>query len=412
MSVVKTYILAPNFSFQPDGSIKIGNIIAEPFRPTKPLSALDLVTNSIEIITTTELQSSIRKVKSRSGHGSIWAQFLQTASGHVGAGKSTDRATSYESDSLDTIQLKYDPTEDQVTPLLQNSKVLAAMNAGIFGRQPVYMITGLKIARGFSMKNQVTTNYEVSTGFGVPVTDQISVGFDVGRGHGNEVETSFRSANDIIFAYQLHKIALKGRKTTTTNVDVYAPKSAFLHDDDDERDRDVAIVNPASADDVDEALAADESTEIEVANVMDGEEEQARKNQTRLKVALNLEPQHLRIPARERPPAQKAYSNQALPHPNSHSFRTNLHTFTDLQHADRRSRSSKTPLPAHHTTSSRSLAGGSHCSRRIMSDYIDPEFQGDALAGFESMDNFMDWDGGEDWVPDWVGVEDDAAQGR
>ncbi|KAL7950668.1 hypothetical protein V8C42DRAFT_307201 [Trichoderma barbatum] len=35
---LETYILAPNFAFGPDGPIRIGNIIADPFYPTKFLS--------------------------------------------------------------------------------------------------------------------------------------------------------------------------------------------------------------------------------------------------------------------------------------------------------------------------------------------------------------------------------------
>ncbi|KAK5733504.1 hypothetical protein LTR17_009621 [Elasticomyces elasticus] len=266
---MKTYILAPNFSFQPNGSIEIGNVVADPFRPTKTLGTLDRTGSSTETVTTTELHSSIRHTQSRAGHGSIWAQFLQTAGAHVGAVTSTDLTTSYEFDSLDTIQLRFDPTEEQVTPLLQNSKVQAAMNAGLFGRQPVYIITGMKIARGFSLTDQVTTKLEGGTGIGLPLTDQVSLGFDVGHTRGNEVERSFRSGNDVVFAYQLHKVVVKGVRTKTTSVDVYAPKSALLHNE-DRYSADAVDVTAATADDLKEILVGDENLQLNVSSITDG----------------------------------------------------------------------------------------------------------------------------------------------
>jgi hypothetical protein len=103
------------------------------------------------------------------------------------------------------------------------------------------------------------------------VTDQISLGFDVGHGRGNEVEHSFQSANDIIFAYQLHKISLKGMRTKTTNVDVYAPKSAFLHDKGPNHALNVEST-AATVVDLQDTLLGSESARLAVTDVTDGDE--------------------------------------------------------------------------------------------------------------------------------------------
>lgn len=48
-----------------------------------------------------------------------------------------------------------------------------------------------------------------------------------------------------------------------------------------------------------------------------------------------------------------------------------------------------------------------------MSDYISNELQGDLPDWPDWMDDVIEyWDDGDAWFPDWVGVEDDAAQGR
>ena len=269
---VKSYILAPNFSFQTNGSIKIGNIVADPFRPTKPLSSLGPNTAALETVTTTELKPSIRHVDNNSIHSSVWAQFLNVAGGHIGASSSRDMLTQYDFDSLDTTYLKHDPTEAEVEPRLRNSRVEAAMNAGLFGKQPVYMITGLKVAKGFSWKKQFVTKREGGFGVSVPVTDQIGVGGDIGRGYGNEVEETSRSANDIIFAYQLHVIKVRGKRTQTTNVDIYTPKAALLHNDAKNENPELVTV-PVTHEDMTEALELDEMSRIEIVQALEGTEQ-------------------------------------------------------------------------------------------------------------------------------------------
>lgn len=268
MSAVKTYILAPNFSLQLDGAVRIGNIIADPFRPSKILSSSDPSSAPLEIATTTQLESSIRHVDSKSGHGSVWAYFLNTVGGHLSAGSGTDVTTQYNCDRLDTMYLKYDPTEGQITTRLQDAKVQAAMNAGMFGKQPVYMITGLKVARGFRFQKQVTRKYEGGVGVTVPVVDGVSVGGEIGGARGNEVEESSQVVEDIIFAYQLHKIAVKGRRTKSTSVDVYTPKAALLHDQNPREDTD-AEITAATTQDMQEVIGTDDSSQLQSARVQD-----------------------------------------------------------------------------------------------------------------------------------------------
>jgi hypothetical protein len=59
--------------------IRLGNMIADPFKPTKPLSIFDS-SPPIETVTTTEFERTTNRDRGRSLHGTIWAQFLQSAS--------------------------------------------------------------------------------------------------------------------------------------------------------------------------------------------------------------------------------------------------------------------------------------------------------------------------------------------
>lgn len=92
--------------------------------PTKTLTTLASVTAEgfPETTTATKLQSNIRHIESQTRRNSVRSQFPQTASTRLSAGSSFDVVTSYKTDNVDTIQLKYDPTEDDVAPLLQTVK--------------------------------------------------------------------------------------------------------------------------------------------------------------------------------------------------------------------------------------------------------------------------------------------------
>ncbi|KAI9766108.1 MAG: hypothetical protein M1840_006815 [Geoglossum simile] len=271
MSAVKTYLLAPNFTFQPDGPIRLGNIIADPFKPTRTLSAFDPSLSIPETVTTNEFGYTISGDKGRSLRGSVWAQFLQSASAKVSGEASDDVLTCYTMDSLEAMYFKRDPTEEEVADRVKAKKVQAAMKAGLFGLQPVYMITGLRVAKGFKMSSEVVPKREGNVGASGPVTDQVSLGGEVGLSHWSAVQESFRSGNDIIFAYQLHVIAQKGWREKRVEVDVYAPKAAFLNDEKQE-DKESIVASHATVADLCEIGAESEDVSIDVIEAQDGDE--------------------------------------------------------------------------------------------------------------------------------------------
>lgn len=134
-------------------------------------------------------------------------------------------------DSLEAVYFRHDPTEEEVAERIKAKKVQAAIKAGLFGSQPVYMITGLRIAKGFRLSSEVASKREGSVGASMPVVDQVSLGGDISLSGKKAVEESFSLGNDVVFAYQLHVIAQKGWREKRVQVDVYAPKAAFLNDE-------------------------------------------------------------------------------------------------------------------------------------------------------------------------------------
>ncbi|PTB65484.1 hypothetical protein BBK36DRAFT_38350, partial [Trichoderma citrinoviride] len=225
-----TYLLAPNFTSESDGPIRIGNIIADPFHPTKSLST---PINLPPTTTHTDFNCSISHATSTSLQGSVWAKFLENATGNISRKVSQDMSLEFTMDSLETIRLKQDPLdEEEVIKRIMEPKVQGAIKAGLSGAATVYMITGLKVANGFCMNRRVTTSArKMSINMGFPVVAGVGIGADAGVLYSKSRSESFQSGESIIFAYQLHSIGRKSWWDRQIEVDVYAPKCAFMNAD-------------------------------------------------------------------------------------------------------------------------------------------------------------------------------------
>lgn len=90
MSSVKTYILAPNFSYHPKTSICMGSVVQYPDDPTKPLSSVPESGLAGQTESHFDYDNELSNQNSSSLHGSIWANFLEKASVKIGGGKSDD----------------------------------------------------------------------------------------------------------------------------------------------------------------------------------------------------------------------------------------------------------------------------------------------------------------------------------
>ncbi|KAL7936125.1 hypothetical protein V8C35DRAFT_333242 [Trichoderma chlorosporum] len=223
---LKTYILVSDFTFQSDGPIRIGNIIADPFCPTKILST---PANCPPTTTHTDFDCFFSQNSNKSLQGSIWAQFLQNAIANISHRVSKDVSSEYTIDSLDTIRVKEGSLNDEVMERIKEPRVQAAIKSGLNGTAPVYMITGLKVATGFRLVKKITTSTQkIGIDMGLPAAAGVGIGTNISASCSKRTSESFKSGNDIIFAYQLHILARKGWWHKRMEVDIYAPKSAFL----------------------------------------------------------------------------------------------------------------------------------------------------------------------------------------
>ncbi|KAI9833798.1 MAG: hypothetical protein M1819_003533 [Sarea resinae] len=243
MALVKTYLLAPNFNFRPDGPIALGNIIANPFRPQRILTAPGPSAPRPEIESITEYDYQISRGSGRDVQLGVWATFLQTVGGNVGLKNSHDLLTEFTMDSMETRYLKHEPSEQEISERVRAPRVRNVITSGTFRSQPVYMITGVKIAKGLRTSKERSSNRGGDVGATVPVSAEVSVGAGIDLSTRKSERDAFRAGDDVVFAYQLMKITEKGWREKNLVVDDYYPKAAYLSEDfEEEKDEDEVMV--------------------------------------------------------------------------------------------------------------------------------------------------------------------------
>ncbi|UNI20029.1 hypothetical protein JDV02_006161 [Purpureocillium takamizusanense] len=247
MAKQPTYLLAPNFRFKPGtGPIALGNIIADPLRPHRALTTVgaDVLKSAYpRIETMADYHRTVSHSTSRDVSMAVWAQFLQTVSAKISGEHGTSVQTSYTMDALETSYFVTDPTLEEIEARIKAPRVQAVIKAGRMPglRQPVYMVTGLMVAKAFAGQQDRQKHragaLEVTGDVPTPAGD-VGLGTSLSRSLGTEKSDSWVAGEDIVFAYQLLKIELKGWKGTRIEYDELRHKAAFLNKEKDEGDVD------------------------------------------------------------------------------------------------------------------------------------------------------------------------------
>jgi hypothetical protein len=158
--MVKTYILAPNWSTAPppDGPIKLGHLLydLQEFVPVNRDKTVEIPQGHLNKVDTKDGVETSRS-KLVSGEFGVFAKVL----GAVGVGVGADM--NYKKDMSDVLSCKtldtmtFDPTASYIADALDLPEVKEYMQGAKF-KAPVYMTTGLKIGRGGSLQSSSDQN--------------------------------------------------------------------------------------------------------------------------------------------------------------------------------------------------------------------------------------------------------------
>ncbi|KKO98446.1 hypothetical protein THAR02_09457 [Trichoderma harzianum] len=237
-----TYLLAPNWTYRPNGPIALGNIIVDPFRPqyaiSKPTKPLP------EIETATENNWIFETEKIRSVNVSIWTRLFNHLSIKLGPNHQRADTVKIVMKSLETTYFRDEPSIQDIQAIAKEPMIHNFLNTDGLFRSPVYMVTGLKIAKGF----QLTHHGSFGRGLSAEMSESVAPDMSIG-GHANieitkATSNGFEAADDIIFAYQLLIIKPKGwGPNLTFKLDDYRHKAAMLVDNniDEEEEGEIEI---------------------------------------------------------------------------------------------------------------------------------------------------------------------------
>ncbi|RFU80268.1 hypothetical protein TARUN_1944 [Trichoderma arundinaceum] len=228
----KTWFFPPSFDLLPDGEVSLGSIIPHPNRPTLSLASLSSHPEIIlpEIRTLTEADHN----HSRSNGTSLAAEvFLKLVSlalevGNVNVSRFTK--TTFGSVDLETRVFSSGLSEDVLKAIMGLSQVKKHMNGGMLGKRPIYIISGLRVAKGSfqvtsESKSSTSTLTRVSTSTGTgPLS--LASGSNVTNNREQGKQDSFKTAPGIVFAYRLHVI--RSKRDGEVEAELFSHRTAFL----------------------------------------------------------------------------------------------------------------------------------------------------------------------------------------
>jgi hypothetical protein len=188
-STSKFYLRAPDLEYNLQGPIQIGNIIKDMKRPQDPIATLNPIP---QIITGSGFGDGRMEHEL---HGSLKlnlsSKIYEVFGGQAEARTSNSLRTTYEFDEVEAQYLKKNPTKADAEKLRDTDKEVK----GALSRGPVYIVTGLKIAKGLKYSNKHIANQGGSLGVQGRITKEASVGGNLEAERGGT-----------ILAYRLHVI--------------------------------------------------------------------------------------------------------------------------------------------------------------------------------------------------------------
>lgn len=208
------YFQAPNFDINPDSQTapRLGSIFSNLTQLKAPLNQ-DYCLQIPENLLNNNAVDNFNETRTQNLKADVE---LNATAGQGVAGSADlvyafarDKENIFHCETLETVEFEPDKAfvSDSITA---SQRVQSFMENSLFGRKRVFMITGLKIATGFSMSSSKTGQHspslKVALGFGalgLPAEAGPGLGFSAASAR--TVEQG-RALNKIVFAYRVIRI--------------------------------------------------------------------------------------------------------------------------------------------------------------------------------------------------------------
>lgn len=211
MKAKKTYFIVPPGTSPAVGPIALGNVVSDPAVPDgainrQPLAFPPSVPISYGIPLKNWKWSKAPSVKVRGG---VYAQFVDVVDGEISAHRDDQVTREYSCKELETQSFQIN---DEFIEIV---KALPEIQAKIIGRERLYVITGVKIAKGATVNEQTLKSFgfrlaamvdlTASSGVPIKVGPKLEVDKDDPETIAYDVEEAF------VFAYRLEEIFYRWR---------------------------------------------------------------------------------------------------------------------------------------------------------------------------------------------------------
>lgn len=206
----KTCFLMPNYSYPPDDLVLLGQIITSPTQPSARLAPPLTPTPKVQ----KDVKRNCGEIISHAQHGEIgiWAAFMSSvfsSGGEAAASFAEKHGHQMEFAALETHF--FDPDDEFLRNSVNSEKKIKEY-IGKFPTKSVYMITGLKIAKGARCASFERQEGGVAARVGVDATPFTSLPVDGGPrvriGSSGSEEHWFGTSSDFVFAYRLSRIVV------------------------------------------------------------------------------------------------------------------------------------------------------------------------------------------------------------
>lgn len=206
----KTWILVRGCQYKPGRSLSLGQLLTKPFELTIPLlpdGPLPIPESAIE--RTYQTAVKVGTSNTLSGSFKLWAEIdMLPIQGEIGANRSTSKSTSWRIDRIDSEIMV--PRLSDVQAAMKREEVLAQINRSFDFKKRLYMITGIRVARGAKLQQEAsktvggdaTVGVDLVTFTGAPVTAGPGVDFS----NTKTEKYGFEGSSDFVYAYRVCEI--------------------------------------------------------------------------------------------------------------------------------------------------------------------------------------------------------------
>jgi hypothetical protein len=216
-NLMPTYIPAPNWDIPADSDLVVlGRLIKDPTDPESKIpGSRDDPVPPRRIYEGSKLDWTTTTEQLRSGSIGLWAKCLQWVGGGLSLQQLKASLKSHRFDVLETAYFR--PDDDYYAQVLSDTGVQAYLEVHRW-RKPVYLVTGIKIARVATVTTQNSTDREMKMELKADAT-MVGVPLDAGPELSTESTkakgTSFGGSTDYIFAYRLTRMKPRKRGETS-----------------------------------------------------------------------------------------------------------------------------------------------------------------------------------------------------